>query len=469
MRVSDKSVEKILASDGESVARQADPRRETENETMSDYKENEKEPSADDYLAAETLSLVIEQAARANASDIHIEPRDGHILIRYRIDGLLKEARRLPDDIHESLIKRVKKLSHLKINERRLPQDGKFKIQVGNDVYDLRASTLPIREGEKVVLRARLESSKPASLKDLGFWGYALKTLSGAIAQPHGIVVVAGPAGSGKSASLFSLVSLLNKPSVNISTIEDPIEYKIAGANQTEISPNSDLTMASGLRSLLLQDPNIIMVGKMRDRETADLAVQAAMSGRLIFAALFTNGNAAATINLMLHMGVEPFLVASTIRSVVGQRLARRLCDDCKESYRPDEAETKLINKAFCASKNFSIKLIHDKEKEALEAGIGKADADLSVSPSRINRLWRPASNGCERCGHSGYKGRVGLNEVLSSSQTLQKLIVAGASSDQLEAQALKDGMIPLKIDGLIKALRGLTSVEEVLRVVGEN
>ena len=444
---------------------------ETEEEEVSE------EDLAEDSPIAQTVNLIIEYAVKAGASDIHIEPREDNIIVRYRIDGVLKEANKLPKKVHSSLVSRIKILSNLKIDERRTPQDGRFKIQVGSGVFALRVSTLPIAEGEKVAMRILSESSKALTLEELGYWGVSLKVINKAITQPHGMILVTGPTGSGKSTSLFSILSLLNRPSVNISTVEDPIEYKIPGANQTQINPKAGMTFANGLRALLRQDPNIIMVGEIRDNETARLAVQAALTGHLVFATLHTN-NASTCLPRLLDMSIEPFLIASTVRAVVGQRLVRKLCTDCKESYTPDGPTQKQIEDIFGGGETERVKHIHQLEKEALEDGIGRSNEskktktstdELSTTETKINRLWRAHNNGCNSCGDTGYKGRVGIYEVVGNSSAVQKLIVSNATSEEIQKQAIKDGMITMQLDGFIKALRGQTSVEEILRVTTEN
>lgn len=446
-----------------------------EEEPEETTEEVNEEDVAEDSPIAQTVNLIIEYAIKAGASDIHIEPRDNHVLIRYRVDGILKEANKLPKKVLNSLVSRIKILSNLKIDEKRVPQDGRFKIQVGSGVFALRVSTLPITEGEKVVMRILSESSKPATLEELGYWGSALKTINDAIVQPHGMILVTGPTGSGKSTSLFSTLSLLNRPSVNISTIEDPVEYKIPGANQTQVNPKAGMTFAAGLRALLRQDPNVIMVGEIRDSETAELGVQAALTGHLVFATLHTN-NAATCLPRLLDMAIEPFLIASTVRAVVGQRLVRRLCVDCRESYTPDATELKKIGEIFHTSEPTEMKKIHELEKAALDGGIGKSNSskkaanedNLSTAPDKISRLWRANQKGCDSCGHTGYKGRVGIYEVLGNSNEVQKLIVANGTSEQIQDEAIKAGMITMQVDGFIKALRGQTSIEEILRVTSD-
>ncbi len=435
------------------------------------------EDLAEDSPIAQTVNLVIEYAIKSGASDIHIEPRESYISIRYRIDGVLKEANKLPKKVHGSLVSRIKILSNLKIDERRAPQDGRFKIQVGGGVFALRVSTLPITDGEKVVMRILNESSKAITLEDLGYWGESLGTINKSILQPHGMILVTGPTGSGKSTSLFSILSLLNRPAVNISTIEDPVEYKIQGANQTQVNPKAGMTFATGLRALLRQDPNIIMVGEIRDTETATLGVQAALTGHLVFATLHTN-NAATCLPRLLDMGVEPFLIASTVRAVVGQRLVRRLCVDCREEYNPDPADLKEIAEIFHTDEAAQMKRIHELEKQALDGGVGRSNLgnksekllnDMSTTASKIERLWKAHDGGCEACGSTGYKGRIGIYEVLGNSPEIQKLIVASGTSEDIQNRAVEEGMITMQLDGFIKALRGQTSIEEILRVTTES
>jgi type IV pilus assembly protein PilB len=436
----------------------------------------DEEDLAEDSPVAQTVNLIIEYAIKSGASDIHIEPREDHIIVRYRVDGVLKEANKLPKKIHGALVSRIKILSNLKIDERRIPQDGRFKIQVGSGIFALRVSTLPITDGEKVVMRILNESSKAQQLQDLGYWGPSLDMINQAIIQPHGMILVTGPTGSGKSTSLFSVLSTINKPSVNISTVEDPVEYRIPGANQTQVNPKAGMTFATGLRALLRQDPNIIMVGEIRDTETATLGVQAALTGHLVFATLHTN-NAATSLPRLLDMGIEPFLIASTVRAVVGQRLVRRLCVDCREEYTPDDAEIKQIDKIFHVSDSEHMKAINHLEKLAIEGGIGKSASktekrsagELSTTESKIQKLWRAKDGGCESCGHIGYKGRVGIYEVLGNSEQVQHLIVANATSEEIQKQAIDEGMVTMQVDGFIKALRGQTSVEEILRVTAED
>ena len=447
----------INAELDEVIAVQKDASAEDQNVSQDDFAENSP--------IAQTVNLLLEYAIKSNASDIHIEPREDYVQVRYRIDGVLKEVNKLPRNVHGALVSRIKILSNLKIDERRVPQDGRFKIKVSGKQYALRVSTLPIADGEKVVMRILDESNQAVKLDQLGYWGLSLATVKDAMAQPNGMILVTGPTGSGKSTSLFSILSELNTPDVNISTIEDPVEYKIPGVNQTQTNVKAGMTFASGLRALLRQDPNIIMVGEIRDGETANLGVQAALTGHLVFSTLHTN-NAATCLPRLLDMGIEPFLIASTVKAVIGQRLVRRLCMNCRQEYTPNEEEIKYITEMFKINTE-SIKKIHDLEEQAFEDKIG-GDTPMGSTDSGIEHLWKPNPEGCDECGHNGFKGRVGIYEVLGISIPIQKMITANATSNDIQDQAISEGMVTMQMDGLIKSLRGITTVDEVLRATRE-
>ena len=421
---------------------------------------------AEDSPIAQTVNLLLEYAIRSNASDIHIEPREQFVQVRYRIDGVLKEVNRLPKNVLGALISRIKILSNLKIDERRVPQDGRFKIKVAGKQYALRVSTLPIADGEKVVMRILDESNQAVTLEQLGYWGHSLAVINQALTEPNGMILVTGPTGSGKSTSLFSVLSMLNTPEVNISTIEDPVEYKIPGVNQTQTNSKAGMTFASGLRALLRQDPNIIMVGEIRDGETANLGVQAALTGHLVFSTLHTN-NAATCLPRLLDMGIEPFLIASTVKAVVGQRLVRRLCMNCRQSYVPNQTEVAEIVRLFHLAPGQNFYYIHQLEAQAIVQKVG-GETPWGTTDTTIAALWRPNPNGCDECNHTGFKGRVGIYEVLGTSREIQKMIIGGNTSNEIQDQAVAEGMTTMLTDGLIKAIRGNTTVEEVLRVTKE-
>mgnify|MGYP001590746095 CR=1 FL=1 len=442
------------------IAEQGEEDAKTEDVSASDI--------AEDSPISQTVNLLLEYAIRASASDVHIEPREEFIQVRYRIDGVLQEANRLPTNVAGALVSRIKILANLKIDERRVPQDGRFKISILGRTYALRVSTLPIADGEKIVMRILDEGNHALTLQQLGYWGHSLGAIEKAILQPHGVILVTGPTGSGKSTSLLSLLSILNSSAVNISTVEDPVEYKIPGVNQTQVNVKAGMTFAGGLRALLRQDPNIIMVGEIRDTETADLAIQAALTGHLVFSTLHTN-NAATALPRLLEMGIEPFLIASTARAIIGQRLVRKLCTNCRVPYEPNSDEMKEIGETFGIDKPEVMTRIHELEKKAASQHIGDSiGTELGSVENGIKKLYKAGDNGCDNCNKTGYKGRMGIYEVLDNTNAIQKMIVANATSSGIQEQAIKEGMDSMQVDGLIKALRGETSIEETLRVTRE-
>ncbi len=461
------NINEALEVYGHDVSQRLDEVIDTQKTDSSDIAlQNISEELSEDSPIAKTVTLILEYAIRLNASDVHIEPRENHVQIRYRIDGMLKEANQLPISVMSGLVSRIKILSNLKIDEHRIPQDGRFKINIGDKQYALRVSTLPIADGEKIAMRILDESNKAISLEQLGFWGKSLNDIKTAITEPNGMVLVTGPTGSGKSTSLFSILTILNNPHVNISTIEDPVEYKIPGVNQTQTNNKAGITFANGLRALLRQDPNIIMIGEIRDSETADLSVQAALTGHLVFSTLHTN-DAATSLPRLLDMGIEPFLIASTARIVVGQRLVRRINPKTRQSFEPSEEEKQLVIKMFNLQANQDFSYIHELEKRAASEGVG-GDTPLATDESGILRLWRADPNDNDNGANNGYIGRTGIYETLKNSQNIQRLIIANATSAQIKEQAIAEGMISLQTDGLIKMLRGETTLEELIRVTRE-
>lgn len=382
---------------------------------------------------AKIVSTVLEFAMKSRASDVHIEPEEKETRVRYRIDGILNEKLALPKKVHEAVISRIKILAQMKIDERRIPQDGRFNFKLGSDEVDLRISTLPTVWGEKVVMRLLKKSGGVPKLPELGLRGIALKNLETQILRPHGIILVTGPTGSGKTTTLYAVLSRLNTLKVNILTLEDPVEYKIAGINQVQINPAAGLTFANGLRAFLRQDPNIILVGEIRDRETTDLAIQAALTGHLVFSTLHTN-DAAGALPRLLDMQAEPYLVASSLNASVGQRIARKICNSCKESFAPPPEVVEDIKKVLGSL--------------------------YSGNPIKVYR-----GKGCLECGNSGYLGRIGIFEVLPISEKIARLILQRASSQDIAKEAFSEGMITMKQDGYLKVLEGITSIEEVLRV----
>jgi len=397
----------------------------------------------------EIVKKVLEHAIRLRASDVHIEPQESITRIRYRIDGVMEEKLTLDKTYHAALISRIKILAGMKIDEKRLPQDGRFNFSSDDGEVDLRISSLPTTHGEKIVMRLLKKSGKVPTQPELGLRGRALKNLQQAIRIPHGIVLITGPTGSGKTTTLYSLLTELNTPKVNIITLEDPVEYEMPGVNQVQVNPQAGLTFASGLRSFLRQDPNIIMVGEIRDEETAALAVQASLTGHLVFSTVHTN-SAAGALPRLLDMKVEPFLLASSMTAVVGQRVMRRVCDNCKQAYVPSPTEVEEVKAVLGNLYEPTIKA--DPQKLAVAQ---KNGADFLLYKGK----------GCNQCGGTGYHGLVGIFEVLMVSDPVSKLIMQRADAGTIERQAVSEGMITMKQDGYLKALEGVTNLEEVVRV----
>lgn len=402
--------------------------------TTDAYQIKGKTPLIREEKVAEIVSHILGFAIKARASDVHIEPEDRATRVRYRIDGILQEKLTTPRELHDALVSRIKILSGMKIDEKRTPQDGRFNFRSDQKEVDLRVSAIPTSWGEKIVMRLLEKSGGIPDLPSLGLRGKALKNLQEAIQVPHGIILICGPTGSGKTTTLYSIIQNLNTPKVNILTLEDPIEYKIVGVNQVQVNPDVGLTFASGLRSFLRQDPNIILVGEIRDNETADLAIQASLTGHLVFSTLHTN-DAAGALPRLLDMGAEPYLLASSITSIVSQRVLRKIHDKCKKEYVPDEKVVKDM-------KNVLGNLWQPKDGVKLYKGEGDRD-----------------------CNNTGYYGRIGIFEVMPITQKISRLILEKSPSDIIEKQAIDEGMISLKQDGYLKVVEGITTIEEVLRV----
>lgn len=426
------------------------------------------EEVAEDSPIAKTVNLLIEYAIKDGASDIHLEPREQMVQIRYRIDGVLREANTLPRNLMLALVSRIKIMANLKIDEHRKPQDGRFKIHSPSGSIALRVSTLPVMDGEKVVMRLLDESARALTLEELGFNPTALARMNRAMHQPHGMILVTGPTGAGKSTTLYSTLSTLNSPKVNISTVEDPVEYRMHGVNQTQVNPKAGMSFASGLRALLRQDPNIIMVGEIRDSETADLAIQAALTGHLVLSTLHTN-NAATTLPRLLDMGAEPFLIASTVRVVIGQRLVRRLCRKCRKPHQPTGEEIKRIQTDFHIDRaldHLNENLSQYRTATVQDKKNGSTDMPKVLDMNRLT-LYKPGE-GCDACDGVGYKGRLGIYEVLEVNEKISKLIVSNGTSDDIQLVAIDEGMITMQLDGFLKCIGGETTIEEILRVTRE-
>jgi type IV pilus assembly protein PilB len=378
------------------------------------------------------VNLLISQAVSDRASDIHIEPSERDIRIRYRIDGVLHEVMRSPKNIQNGLISRLKIMADINIAERRIPQDGRVGLVVGGKAVDLRVATLPTVHGEKIVIRILDKSNALLRLEDLGFLESSYRSFEKAFRRPYGTVLVTGPTGSGKSTTLYATLNIINDIGRNIITVEDPVEYRIGGVNQVQVNNKAGLTFASALRSILRSDPDVILIGEIRDRETAMIAMEAALTGHLVLSTLHTN-DAPSALGRLVEMGVEPYLVASALDCVVAQRLGRKLCEKCKEEYTPTKAE---LDEAGYPE---------DEQKD-------------------IKKLYRPV--GCQHCGKTGYRGRVGVYEVMPMSEEIERLAVERAASDVVRRVALEQGMMTLREDGLDKVRKGQLSLEEIFRVV---
>jgi len=411
--------------------------------------QKELEKQAQELPVIRIVDTLMKHAILQSASDIHIEPTEKEILVRYRIDGILRDAMTLPMAVRSGLVARIKVLSNLKLDEHRLPQDGRFKIETDDFRYSVRVSILPVLSGEKVVMRLLSENAKGYSLESLGITGEVSEDIQKALRKPLGMILVTGPTGSGKTTTLYSMMEILNTPEVNISTVEDPIEYRMYRVNQTQVNPKIGLSFANGLRSLLRQDPDIIMVGEIRDNETASLAINAALTGHLVLSTLHTN-SAAGALPRLIDMKVESFLLASTLDIIIAQRLVRRLGDG-KEKYFLKQAEADDLG-----------------EKCDLEKVLNFLKQDKIIKANQSIKdvaFYRPKPG---KDSPDGYHGRAGIYEVLKISETIRSLIQKQATSDQIQKQAQQEGMRTMLEDGLIKASQGLTSIEEVLRVITE-
>ena len=404
---------------------------------------------AEDLPVVRIVDTLIRHAILQSASDIHIEPAEKEVIIRYRIDGILRDAMTLPRRVATALIARIKVMANLKLDEHRLPQDGRFKLETQEYKISFRVSVFPMFDGEKIVMRLLPETAKGYTLEELGFSGMNLERVHRAIKRPTGIILATGPTGSGKTTTLYTMLEMLNTPAVNISTIEDPIEYRIPRVNQTQVRPDIGLTFANGLRSLLRQDPNIIMVGEIRDNETAGLAINAALTGHLVFSTLHTN-SAAGALPRLLDMKVEPFLIASTVSAIISQRLVRRLCEE-QELYRLSEGEIDEFRR--------------DADFEKVLSLLG--EEKIVDSKMTLEKMEWAKPKKSEQCP-DGYKGRIGIHEVLEMSDAIRQMVMKNATSDEIERQARSEGMRTMREEGLIRAAQRITSIEEVLRVTSE-
>lgn len=413
---------------------------EVEKEEKKEKKKEIKIETGLETPVARLVNSLLSRAVKDRASDIHIEPEENDLLVRYRIDGVLQKAVTLPAEIHPSVVARIKVLSNLKIDETRVPQDGRFTMQISGAEVDFRVSTLPTVFGEKVVLRILDKSKGILTLEELGLMGRAFDCVNENIHKAHGMTLVTGPTGSGKTTTLYAIIDKIQDVGINIVTLEDPVEYRLKGINQSQVNPAVNYTFATGLRSIVRQDPDVIMVGEIRDTETASIAIHAALTGHVVLSTLHTN-DAAGAVPRLIDMKIEPFLIASSLNLVIAQRLCRRICENCKQTHHPPQP------------------VVDDVKKELLK---------IKEDRSKTKEIVFYKGRGCSLCNNTGYKGRIGIFEVLPVTPEIKQLIMQKASSDSLAQQAKKEGFLSLKQDGIKKVLLGLTTIEEVLRVTKE-
>ncbi len=412
-----------------------------------------------------TVNAMLEKAVARKATDIHIEPRERAIAVRLRIDGLLEETAKLPLAAHSELNANIKRRAGLDPNGTHAPQSGSFEFASKQYDVSLQVATMPTISGEKIVIHLNPHLSEPATLESLGYWGRMIQEIKHAVAEPHGLVIVAGPNQTGTSLSLLGLVHLLSNPALNIATIEENIERRLPGVAQTQVDIATGVSFSDGLVSLLRQDPNVIMVSNLHEPETVRLTLEASLGGHLLLGGLHA-GSAAKAVMHLVHMGSESFLVASALKITLGQRFVRHLCPSCREAYKPDTVTGKSIKRLLHNCGISSVKQLHELELQALTEGFGNDGArSLSTTATSITRLWRAKPDGCPHCRFTGYFGRIGACEVLNNTDTMKSLVASSPSAASIQALAIREGMIPLACDAFVKALRGLTSLEEAMQL----
>ena len=429
---------------------------ETEQELAAKAASSDAKTITQDSPISKALNTILEYAVKSKASDIHIEPLESALIIRCRIDGVLRQVMELPKSIEPALISRIKILSNLKIDEHRIPQDGQFTVAVGDKEVDLRIAIAPVVWGEQVVIRLLDKTGTTLDIEQMGMTGHALAMVEEGIAKPNGMILTSGPTGSGKSTTLYALVKRIKDEKINIVTLEDPVEYKMDGVNQTQVNVDAGLTFASGLRSILRQDPDVVMVGEIRDSETASLAVQAALTGHLVFSTLHTN-SAAGILPRLIDMGIEPFLLASTLNTVIGQRLVRRVAEK-RETYQSNERETMELNAVVS-------ELLPKADGEVAKVSQDLGYPGLPVANDKGYTLVRGVD---DKETPGGYKGRAGLYETITVDDDIQKLIIEHATSSEIMKVAREKGTVTMRQDGMLKALSGVTTITEVDRVASD-
>ena len=435
--------------------------KKAEKVSLSDLTSKGQAKRATPAEVTELVASVLAAGIRAGASTIHVEPRSDDVRIRHRIDGVLTEAQLMPRAIAPVLLAGLKILAHLPVDEEEVPpQQATTTVAVQGKTYKLQIATIPIEDGEKAVIQLNALGGKPPTLQELGFWGQNLKAISNAITRSRGLVLLAGPHDSGQAESAYSMLSHLSSPQISIATIEDPIAYRVAGATQTQINRRIGLNFPTGFRTLLKQDPNILYASTLDGTESIRLAIEGVLSGRLILAGLHAD-NAAEALGRLLSAGIESYLVAHTVAAVVGQRMARRLCENCKQIYTPSEQEMIEILKNLGIHTAAQLQRVRELEQDAIREKVVVGAS--GVDHGSITSLYRANSAGCSACSHTGYKGSIGIYEVLENSESLQRLILGRAVVQAIQDQAVQEGMVAMQMDGLVKVLLGLTSVDEVV------
>lgn len=454
---SEEGVEKVIDQYQDLSSEVSEALKEVEVEPAINIKSGSGKEIGDlvqDAPVTRAVNTILEYAVKSKASDVHVEPWPNSLKIRYRIDGILRETMSLPVHLQAALISRIKILSNLKIDEHRVPQDGRFNINMDNHEIDIRVAVSPTVHGEKVVMRLLDKSGSIINLEELGVEGRAFRLIEEGIKRPHGMVLSTGPTGSGKTTTLYAILTKINKPDINIITLEDPVEYQANGVNQIQVNASVGLTFASGLRSILRQDPDVIMVGEIRDAETADLAVQSALTGHMVLSTLHTN-SASGVLPRLLDMEIEPFLIASTVATVIGQRLVRKLCPECREPYKASPALLDAIKKTV-------LEILPQNAEESEKLGY------KNLPKKNATEFTLYQAKGCPQCNNTGYAGRIGIFEVINMGPEIEKLVVSHATTSEIQKEAIRQGMITMRQDGFLKALSGITTVEEVIAKASE-
>jgi type II secretory ATPase GspE/PulE/Tfp pilus assembly ATPase PilB-like protein len=418
-----------------------------------------------DEQVSQTINLLIEHAVTNHASDIHIEPHDRFVQVRYRIDNVLRSMHKLPLAALPAVVMQLKEQARLKTGQDHLPQEGQYAALVGEEQFEIQVYTMPVIGGEKAVLHLSRRLSKPPTLAQLGFWGNALHDLQQALTATHGLIVVATPRRNGKTTTLHSILQTINSPAISMATVEDSIEFRLPGASQTIANTRHGVNTATGLQAVLNQDPNVVMLSNLPDRQTANGAIQAAVGGHVIIAGMHAD-NAAKAVTQLQTMNDEDFLFASALKAAVSQRLVRHLCPDCAVFYAPQRDELHGVEKAFGIASQAARQKVHQLEQRAIRDGLGGSQKP-ATTPGGITHLWRASPDGCEHCNHTGYQGAIAIVEVLSAQNNdLETALLAPITADKVRKLALKDDFIPMELDGLIKALRGQTTLTELLRTL---